>query len=102
MRRAEVWWAELPESGRRPVVVLTRDGVAQRLTAVMVATVTTVVRNLPTEVGLDESDGMPRPCVVSLDNMQVERVALLTERITRLGPDRMREVCAALAIATGC
>lgn len=97
-----MWWAELPEAGRRPVVVLTRDGVAQRLAAVMVATVTSVVRHVPTEVALDESDGMPRACVVSLDNVQVERVALLTERITRLGPERMSEVCTALAVATGC
>ena len=97
-----MWWLERPDLGRRPVVVLTRDGVVQRLSSVLAAGVTTRVRDLPTEVPLDEGDGMPRPCVISLDNVNVERRALLVERITRLGPERMAQVCDALAIATGC
>lgn len=102
MTRGEVWWAELPDVGRRPVVVLTRDEVVDALTSVIVATVTTRRRDVPTEVGLDVDDGMPRPCVVSLDNVATERKAHLVERITRLGPDRMLEVCRALSHATGC
>ncbi len=97
-----MWWAELPDAGRRPVVVLTRDEVVDALAAVIVAMVTTRRRDIPTEVGLDVEDGMPRPCVVSLDNLVTERKAHLVERITRLGPDRMHEVCRALAVATGC
>lgn len=100
--RGEVWWSESPEWGRRPVLVLTRDAVAGRLSSVLTALVTTVRRNIPTEVAIDESDGMPRPCVVNLDNMATLPVGLLTERITRLGPDRMHEACRALARATGC
>ncbi len=100
--RGEVWWAELPHVGRRPVVVLTRDEVVGALAAVIVATVTTRRRDLPTEVPLDVDDGMPRPCVISLDNVVTERKAHLVERITRLGPDRMHEVCRALSHATGC
>ena len=100
--RGEVWWAELPDVGRRPVVVLTRDDVVDALAAVIVATVTTRGRDLPTEVPLDADDGMPRPCVVSLDNLATERKAHLLERITRLGPDRMAQVCRALSRATGC
>ncbi len=97
-----MWWAELPDAGRRPVVVLTRDEVVDALAAVIVAMVTTRRRDIPTEVGLDVEDGMPRPCVVSLDNLVTERKAHLVERITRLGPDRMHEVCRALTVATGC
>ncbi len=84
------------------MVVLTRDEVVDALAAVIVATVTTRRRYIPTEVGLDVEDGMPRPCVVSLDNVVTERKAHLVERITRLGPDRMHEVCRALSHATGC
>ncbi|MEO7442198.1 MAG: type II toxin-antitoxin system PemK/MazF family toxin [Acidimicrobiales bacterium] len=97
-----MWWAELPEVGRRPVLVLTRDEVVHALAAVLVATVTTRRRDLPTEVALDTDDGMPRACVVSLDNVATERKAHLVERITRLGPDRMADVCRALSYATGC
>ncbi|CAN5440784.1 type II toxin-antitoxin system PemK/MazF family toxin [soil metagenome] len=100
--RGEVWWAELPALGRRPVVVLTRDEVVAALAGVIVAQVTTHRRDLPTEVPLDADDGMPRPCVVSLDNVATERKAYLVERITRLGPDKMADVCRALARATGC
>ena len=100
--RGEVWWSESPNWGRRPVLVLTRDAVAGRLSSVLTGLVTTVVRDIPTEVGLDETDGMPRSCVVNLDNLAAVPVAYLVERITQLGPDRMHAVCGALAIASGC
>lgn len=68
----------------------------------MAALITSVCRDLPTEVALDREDGMPRPCVVNLDNVTSTATAYLTGRITRLGPDRMHLVCRALAHATGC
>lgn len=100
--RGEVWWSESPEWGRRPVLVLTRSGVAERLSSVLAALITTVRRELPTEVTLDEDDGMPRACVVNLDNVTSEPTVFLISRITRLGPERMHQVCRALAHATGC
>jgi mRNA interferase MazF len=100
--RGEVWWSESPEWSRRPVVVLTRGVVADRLTSVMVALVTRTIRSIPTEVMLDEADGMPVPCVINLDNVATQPVGLLTERITRLGPDRMQRLCEALKRASGC
>ena len=45
------------------------------------------------EVELDESDGMPARCVLSLDNISLVRSTLLTERIARLAPPRMKAVC---------
>lgn len=100
--RGQVWWSESPEWGRRPVLILTRDGVADRLSSVLVALITTVRRDVPTEVALDTGDGLPRPCVVNLDNVATTPTAFLVEPITRLGLDRMHEVCRALALATGC
>ncbi|MGI8939888.1 MAG: type II toxin-antitoxin system PemK/MazF family toxin [Iamia sp.] len=102
MTRGEVWWSESSDWGRRPVLVLTREAAAGRLSAVLAALVTTVRRDIPTEVALDETDGLPRPCVVNLDNLATVPVGLLSERITLLGPDRMHEACRALAHATGC
>jgi len=69
---------------------------------VTVATATRTIRSIPTEVELGSADGMPERCVVSLDNLQSVPKALLTERITGLSGARMREVCLALARATGC
>lgn len=48
------------------------------------------------------SDGMPSACVLSLDNTTLIRKAFCTRRITRLSAIKMREVCAALDLATGC
>jgi mRNA interferase MazF len=97
-----VWWSEDPTLGRRPVLVLARDAALPVLKRPLVAPLTTRIRGIPTEVLLDEDDGLPRPCVVSLDNMLPFPVSLLTERITRLGPDRMEAVCQALQLAVDC
>jgi len=51
---------------------------------------------------LDDADGMPQPCVLSLDNLQVIRRAFCTRRITMLGPERLDEVCRALHVAVDC
>jgi mRNA-degrading endonuclease toxin of MazEF toxin-antitoxin module len=45
---------------------------------------------------------MPADCALSFDNIAVIPSAYFVERITKLGPDRLTEVCRALAIATGC
>ena len=100
--RGEVWWYEDPRAGRRPYLVLTRDAAIPVLNQVLAAPATRTIRGIPTEVVLDETDGMPAECALTLDNVTVIRPALCTDRITRLGPTRMREVCDALRIATGC
>ncbi len=102
MSRGEVWWHADPDEGSRPFLVLTRDEAVEVLTKVLAVPATRTGRGIPTEVALDEADGMPRPCVLSLDNVTVIRKAMCTERITRLRPERMLEVCQALRHATAC
>jgi mRNA interferase MazF len=84
------------------MLVLSRSAVLPVLARPLVAPLTTHVRGLPTEVALGADDGVPRSCVVSLDNVQPLASALLVEKVTTLSPVRMREVCQALAVATGC
>jgi len=100
--RGEVWWYEDPRTGRRPFLVMTRDEAIPVLNQVLAVPATRTVRGIPTEVELDASDGMPARCVLALDNMALVRTALLTERITRLAPERMRAICDALVVATAC
>ena len=50
--RGEVWWCELVEIGRRPVVVLSRDAAIPRLRRALVAPCTTTIRGLASEVVL--------------------------------------------------
>lgn len=64
---------------------------------------TTTVRGLATEVELDPAmDPVMRPCVVALDSVEAVSVGFLIERLGTLDSARMRAICAALAIATGC
>lgn len=101
--RGEVWWCELPDSSRRPVIVLSRDATIPRLRRAIVAPCTTNVRGLPTEVVLEPGeDPTPRRCAVSLDSVLNVSVGHLTERIGALSGERMREICAALAVAVDC
>jgi mRNA interferase MazF len=102
VNRGEVWWLEDPDEGRRPVCVLTRQAAIPVLRSVMVAPATRTVRGIPTEVPVDVDDGLPEVCALSLDNVTTVRKALLTERITRLPPAKLQDVCSALGVATGC
>ena len=60
---------------------------------------TTTVRGIPVEVHLDKSDGMPRECVVNLDNIVTIKRSALAIRITMLGPEKMSRVRKAIIYA---
>ncbi len=101
--RGDVWWLEDPDLGRRPALVLTRDGVIPHLTWVLVAPLTRTLRGIPTEVALEPAeDGVPERCAVTLDNIRPVRKALLTSRIAHLDVERMAAVCQALRVAVAC
>ncbi len=103
VRRGEVWWCDLPEVSRRPVLVLSRDAAIPRLRRALVAPCTTTIRGLSSEVPLEPGDDpVPLPSAVNLDSMESVSVATLTERLGVLSDDRMHQVCVALAVATGC
>jgi mRNA interferase MazF len=100
--RGDVCWLELPDEGRRPVCVLTREAAVPVLHNVTVALVTRTIRDIPTEVRLGARDGMPAECAITLDNLRTVPKRMLTERITKLSGGQMHEVCRALGVATGC
>jgi len=47
-------------------------------------------------------DPVPRRSAVNLDSVESVSLAVLVERIGRLSGTRMRQVCAALAVAVDC
>jgi mRNA interferase MazF len=101
--RGEVWWCEMPEIGRRPVVVLSRDAVIPRHRRALIAPCTTTIRGLVSEVVLEpDDDPVPRRSAVNLDSVESVSIAILANRIGRLRDSRMREICAALAVAVDC
>jgi mRNA interferase MazF len=101
--RGEVWWCELAEIGRRPVVVLSRDAAIPRLRRALVAPCTTTIRGLASEVVLEpDADPVTRRSAVNLDSVESVSVAVLVKRLGRLADARMREICGALEVAVDC
>src|SRR5688572_11553756 len=101
--RGEVWWCELAEAGRRPVVVLSRDAAIPRLRRALVAPCTTTIRALPSEVVLEPGDDpVPLRSAVNLDSVESVSLAVLVSRLGRLADERMREICRALEVAVDC
>lgn len=101
--RGEVWWCELGELGRRPVVVLSRDAAIARLRRALVAPCTTTIRSLPSEVVIEPGDDpIPRRSAVNLDSVESVPTDVLVERLGRLADARVREICRALAVAVDC
>jgi mRNA interferase MazF len=84
------------------VVVLTRDSAIAYLSTVTVAPITSAIRGVPSEVVLDEEDGMKASCAVNLHNAVTISQDRLGRRVAHLSSLRMGEICAALRFSLGC
>ncbi|MGH8776522.1 MAG: type II toxin-antitoxin system PemK/MazF family toxin [Jiangellaceae bacterium] len=102
MQRGEIWFAATP-GGDRPVLVLTRDPVADSIGSVVVAALTRTVRGLVSELELTpDQDGVPSACVANFDNVHTLPKEVFRRRITSLSAARMHRACRVLEAATGC
>jgi len=103
VNRGEIWlYAFKPPNKRRPVLVLTRQEVIPLLGTVMVAPITSTIRGAPSEVVVGTDQGLKHQSAVNLDHVQTVDRRRLKLFVGSLGPSKMREICRALAIATGC
>ncbi len=101
--RGELWWCELADVGRRPVVVLSRDAAIRRLRRALVAPCTTTIRALRSEVILEPGDDpITQRSAVNLDSVESVSLAVLVRRLGRLANARMWEICSALNVAVDC
>src|SRR4051794_32283235 len=102
LQRGEIWFAATP-GGDRPVLVLTRDPVADRMESIVVAALTRTRRGLVSELVLTAAqDGVPSDCVVNFDNVHTLPRGTFRRRVTALAPARMAQGCRALRNAVGC
>jgi mRNA interferase MazF len=85
-----------------PVVVLTRESAISYLSTVTVAPITSAIRGVPSEVILNEDDGMKTSCAVNLHNAVTVSQGRLGKRVAHLSSSRMNEICAALRFSLGC
>jgi mRNA interferase MazF len=87
---------------KRPVLVLSRQEVIGLLHTVMVAPITSTIRGAPGEVVVGAREGLKHESAVNLDHVQTVERTRLEGYVGHLDPEKMREVCRALAIAVGC
>ena len=102
MKRGEIRWYtfKLPDK-RRPVLILTRDEVIDRLNEIVVVPITRTIRGLSSEVVLTPDDGMPVTCALNFDHVSLAQRARIGSTITRLPESRWPEVERALLVACG-
>ena len=103
VNRGEIWsYRFKAPDKRRRVVVLSRQEVIPLLHTVMVAPITSTRRGAPSEVELGADEGLKHESAVNLDHVQTVERSRLTNFVGTVSPAKMRRICQALAIATGC
>ena len=100
--QAEIWLMETPNRKRRPVLVVSRDEVIPVLNNVVVAPVTSTVRNIPTCINVGSAEGLDHESVATFDNLAAVPKSVLTARLGGLGAGGRQRICDALAALVNC
>jgi mRNA-degrading endonuclease toxin of MazEF toxin-antitoxin module len=102
LKQYEIWWADLPKpAGRRPVLLLTRDGAYDFLNKVVAAEITTTIRHIPVEIPLGPTEKLAKRCVANCDNLRTIPKQNLSAKISQLPSKRIAEVKRAVGYALG-
>ena len=103
LNRGEIWMYRFKSPDKqRPVVIISRQEVIPLLRTVLVAPVTSTIHGSPAEVTVGIDEGLKRDSAANLDQVQTVDKARLRRFVGRLTEGKMRQVCGALARATGC
>lgn len=101
--RGEIWLLDRPRPDkRRPVLVLSRPSLLRLLHTVTVAAITSTLRGSPTEVAIGLDEGLKQVSCVNLCNLFTVEQRDLKTFVGTVGPQRMEQVCRALAVACAC
>ena len=93
---------ETPNQKRRPVLVVLRDEGIPVVNNVVVAPVTSTVRNIPTCIHVGSVEGLDRDSVATFDNLAAVPKSVLTTRLGGLGVGGRQRICDALAALADC
>ncbi len=100
--QAEIWLVETPNQKRRPVLIVSRDEVIPVLNNVVVAPVTSTLRDFPTCIRIGPDEGVDHDSVATFDNLAAVPKSVLTTRLGRLGSGGRRQICDALDAMANC
>ncbi len=102
MERGEIrWYTFNAPDKKRPVVILTRNSILKVLGEVTIAPITSTIRDIPTEVILDQKDGMKTVSAINLDHIQTVSKDKVGAYIAKLSEAKLKEVKSALLFALG-
>lgn len=93
----ELWWARSDKA--RPVVVASRSDPLGKRTQVTCAAITRTTRGIPTEVPLDQRDGMRETSAINCDDLFTIDKTRLVDRIGQLSQSRLEDFHRALRFA---
>jgi mRNA interferase MazF len=100
--QAELWLMETPNQKRRPVLIVSRDEVIPVLNNVVVAPVTSTIREIPTCIPVGPDQGLDHDSVASFDNLAAVPKSVLTRRLGALDVAGRQKICAALDAVANC
>jgi mRNA interferase MazF len=100
--QSELWLMETANQKRRPVLVVSRDEVIPVLNNVVVAPVTSTVRDIPTCIPVGPHEGIDHDSVATFDNLAAVPKSVLTTRLGALGAGGRQQICAALDALANC
>lgn len=102
MKRGEIrWYRFKAPDKKRPILILTRDSILEYLGEVTVAPITSTIRDIPSEVVLTTTDGMPTECAVNCDHIQTVSKGHIGALITVLSPEKLYAVRRSILFALG-
>lgn len=93
----EIW--EAIADKRRPVVIVSRDDVGGRRNSATVASVTSTIRDLPTQLLVDHREGLKQLSVINCDELTTITKDRLVRRMGRLSETKIEALDDALRFA---
>ncbi|MGH9228437.1 MAG: type II toxin-antitoxin system PemK/MazF family toxin [Acidimicrobiales bacterium] len=100
--QGELWLMETPNQKRRPVLVVSRDEAIPALNNVVVAPVTSTIRDVPTCIPVGADEGIDHDSVATFDSLAAVPKSVLTRRLGGLGVGGRHRICAALEALANC
>lgn len=102
MNRGDVWQLDFGgRAGRRPALILTRQGVIPHLNKLTVAEITSAGKGYPTEVAIGQKANLPRTSYIQLDNVQTVAKVRFVKYLGALDRATMQTVGQKLILALG-
>lgn len=102
MNRGDVWQLDLGgRAGRRPALIITRQGVIPHLNKLTIAEITSSGKGYPTEVPIGTRANLPRESYVELDNIQTVSKDRFVKYIGSLDATTMQIIGRKLILALG-